>query len=128
MADLFPAASRGKPMSFFSICAFGGTSLGVVVGGFLEQYLNHGWRFIQWLQIIMTFVILVLTVFFTEETRGSVILSRRAAKLRKDTGSNLYQCRTDAEKSSLLVLMKVSMTRPLCKFKYFYDSFSFDFD
>lgn len=53
-------------------------------------------------------------ILFTRETRGSVILSRRAKKLRKETGNDLYQCRSDAERASLAVLLKVSMTRPLC--------------
>jgi hypothetical protein len=52
-------------------------------------------------------------ILFTRETRGSVILSKRAKKLRKETGDERYQCRSDAERASLAVLLKVSMTRPL---------------
>lgn len=54
-------------------------------------------------------------IFFTRETRGSVILSKRAKKLRKETGDERYQCRSDAERASLAVMLKVSLTRPLCK-------------
>jgi len=58
-------------------------------------------------------VLTALIILFTRETRGSVILSRRARKLRKQTGDPRYQCRSDAERASLAVLMKVSMTRPI---------------
>lgn len=63
-------------------------------------------------------VLAVGIIFFTRETRGSVILSKRAKKLRKQTGDDRYQCRADAERASLAVLVKVSMTRPLCESKY----------
>ena len=55
----------------------------------------------------------VAITFCTKETRGSVILSRRAARLRKETGDTRYQCKSDAERASLRVLVKVSMTRPV---------------
>jgi hypothetical protein len=66
--------------------------------------------------MILAAVLAVLIILFTSETRGSVILSRRAKKLRKQTGDGRYQCRSDAERASLAVLIKVSMTRPLCTY------------
>ncbi|GAA5952622.1 hypothetical protein JCM21900_006052 [Sporobolomyces salmonicolor] len=111
VADLFEAADRGLPMSIFSICAFAGTGLGPAVSGYIE--LKKGWRWIEWVQMMVAGVLAVGIIFFTRETRGSVILSKRAKKLRKQTGDDRYQCRADAERASLAVLVKVSMTRPL---------------
>ncbi|BGP36379.1 hypothetical protein JCM10450v2_000279 [Rhodotorula kratochvilovae] len=111
VADLFESHNRGLPMSIFSICAFAGTGLGPAVSGYIELKLR--WRWIQWVQMMLCGVLTVAIIFFTRETRGSVILSRRARKLRKQTGDERYQCRSDAERASLAVLMKVSMTRPL---------------
>ncbi|GAA5918369.1 hypothetical protein JCM1841_002191 [Sporobolomyces salmonicolor] len=111
VADLFEAANRGLPMSIFSICAFAGTGLGPAVSGYIE--LKKGWRWIEWVQMMVAGVLAVGIIFFTRETRGSVILSKRAKKLRKQTGDDRYQCRADAERASLAVLVKVSMTRPL---------------
>lgn len=133
VADLFETHNRGLPMSIFSICAFMGTGLGPAVSGYIE--LKKGWRWIEWvqvsklaatlpprstrgshypLQMMFAGVMAVLIIFFTRETRGSVILSRRARKMRKETGDPRYQCRSDAERASLAVLIRVSMTRPLC--------------
>jgi len=69
-------------------------------------------------------VLTTLIILFTRETRGSVILSRRARKLRKETGDDRYQCRSDAERASLAVLMKVSMTRPICASTFLLDKYS----
>ena len=55
----------------------------------------------------------MLFVIFLRETRGTVILSRKAARLRKETGDDRYQCRADAERASLVTLVKVSLIRPL---------------
>ncbi|POY70052.1 hypothetical protein BMF94_6939 [Rhodotorula taiwanensis] len=111
VADLFESHDRGLPMSIFSICAFAGTGLGPAVSGYIE--FKKGWRWIEWVQMMAAGVLAVLIILFTRETRGSVILSKRARKLRKETGDSRYQCRSDAERASLAVLMKVSMTRPL---------------
>ncbi|GAA6043247.1 hypothetical protein JCM8097_008485 [Rhodosporidiobolus ruineniae] len=111
IADLFLTHERGLPMSFFSISAFAGTGLGPAVSGYIA--LKKGWRWVEWVQMMAAGALAVAIIFFTRETRGSVILSRRAAKLRKQTGDMRYQCRSDAERASLAVLMKVSMTRPL---------------
>lgn len=35
--------------------------------------------------------------------------------MRKETGDVRYQCKSDAERASLAILVKVSLTRPLCK-------------
>lgn len=111
VADLFETHNRGLPMSIFSICAFMGTGLGPAVSGYIE--LKKGWRWIEWVQMMFAGVMAVLIILFTRETRGSVILSRRARKMRKETGDPRYQCRSDAERASLAVLIRVSMTRPL---------------
>ncbi|GAA5899377.1 MFS transporter [Sporobolomyces salmoneus] len=111
VADLFDSHNRGLGMAVFSISAFLGTGLGPAVSGYIE--LKKGWRWIEWVQMMFAGLLAVGIIFFTRETRGSVILSRRAKKLRKETGSDLYQCRSDAERASLAVLLKVSMTRPL---------------
>lgn len=80
-------------MSVFSICAFSGTGrgfsfqqrsvqssadfsfssgLGPALMGWVEEKLPHGWRWIEYIQIMMTCVTLVLLIFCTEETRGKI--------------------------------------------------------
>ncbi|KAK4055318.1 hypothetical protein OIV83_000601 [Microbotryomycetes sp. JL201] len=61
----------------------------------------------------MAGTLLIAIIFFTHETRGSAILSKRAARLRKETGDERYQCRHDLERASFAMLVKVSLLRPL---------------
>lgn len=49
------------------------------------------------------------------ETRSTVILTRLARKLRKDTGNHRYRARVEDERGSFRNLLYVSCTRPLCK-------------
>lgn len=79
--------------------------------------MKKGWRWIEWYQMMVAGAIAIVLVLFTRETRASVLLSRRAKKLRDDLQDDRYQCRSDAERSSISVLMRVSMTRPLCKLR-----------
>lgn len=111
IADLFDSSQRGAPMSLFSLAAFFGTGLAPLVSGFVED--GWGWRGIEYVQIVLSAVLFLTVVTLTKETRGSVILSRRAAKLRKETGDSKYQCRSDAERASIPILIKNSMTRPV---------------
>lgn len=55
----------------------------------------------------------VIVIAYFRETRGNVVLSKRAARLRKETGDDRYQCRADKERESLAILIKTGIRRPL---------------
>lgn len=111
LSDIWETKDRGLPMALFSVGAIFGTGIGPVWSGWVAQDLS--WRWIQWIQAAFTAGGFVLLVIFSPETRGSVILTRRAAKLRKETGDNRYRARAEAERASIAVLIKTSLTRPL---------------
>ncbi|GAA5981250.1 hypothetical protein JCM10908_004038 [Rhodotorula pacifica] len=111
VADLFDASDRGLPMALYSFCAFGANGLGPAVCGYVE--LKKGFRWLEWYQMLVAGVISAALVLFTRETRASVLLSRRARNMRQTLHDDRYQCRSDAERASLAILLRVSMTRPL---------------
>jgi len=78
--------------------------------GYVAQTI--GWRWIEWIEMIMAGATALLVFIFFKETRGSVILSKRAARLRKETGLD-YRCRADEERASLAVLIRTGISRPL---------------
>ncbi|CAD0110080.1 unnamed protein product, partial [Aureobasidium uvarum] len=89
ISDLYRTEKeRSIPMSIF-----GWTS---VVGGAIQRNLN--WRWIYYIQIIFN------------ETRGDVILARRAKKLRKE-GRNAY-AKSELNKDNVFEMLKVSFKRP----------------
>ena len=61
----------------------------------------------------VTFGMFVAVVVGMKETRSSVLLTRLARKLRKETGDNRYRARIEDERASLRSLIFISCTRPL---------------
>ncbi|KAI5475623.1 hypothetical protein MNV49_001133 [Pseudohyphozyma bogoriensis] len=111
IADMFDTNKRGLPMSVLTMITFMGTSFGPGLMGFVGQYC--GWRWIIYIDVIVSGLLSLALIFLTQETRGSVLLSRRAKKLREEKNDPRIQCRSDAERASLLILIKISMTRPV---------------
>lgn len=106
-------------MSMFAFAAVFATGLGPVVAGWVEQTL--GWRWIEWIAMCLSGALTIwLIVYGAQETRGSIILTRRAARLRKETGNPNY--RTPFNPPDLKQLIWISMTRPLREFLSHFDS------
>ncbi|KAK0281698.1 hypothetical protein LTR35_007379 [Friedmanniomyces endolithicus] len=81
VSDIYHAEDRNTAMSLFSGAALLGTGLGPVVSGFIAQ--NTTWRWVFYLQVITCGTVMVFIVFFFNETRGSVLLSRKAKALNQ---------------------------------------------
>jgi len=113
-----------------------GTGLGPLVSGFVAQ--NLSWRWVFWIQVITSGVLVSLVTIFFKETRGSIILSRKAKLLNKwyeklegagalgmevdGTGleKDAKQCcrirwkvKADEERSSIGRMIAVSLYRPI---------------
>ncbi|KAH8832878.1 MFS polyamine transporter [Flagelloscypha sp. PMI_526] len=113
LADIFPPHERGIPMTIFSVACFVGTSIGPAVGGYLEMDQRFGWKWIQWVQMMIAAVQLVIIPVVMTETRVGVLLTRKAKKLRKETGDIRYRARIEDERTSLKTLIFISCTRPI---------------
>lgn len=89
VSDIYHAEERNTPMALFSGAALAGTGLGPFCSGFIAQHIS--WRWIFYLQVIGGGLIILAVVFFFKETRGSVLLSKKAKAL-----NNWYQARENA--------------------------------
>ncbi|KAG0646033.1 Major facilitator superfamily multidrug transporter NAG3 [Hyphodiscus hymeniophilus] len=85
LADLWTVEERGVPMAVFSAAPFVGPAIGPLVGGFLSD--AKGWRWLYWIQLIMSGTTWILITFTLPETYAPTILSKRAKKIRKETGN-----------------------------------------
>ncbi|KAJ6458107.1 MFS polyamine transporter [Mycena vitilis] len=113
IADLWTPRERGLPMAIFSAAALGGTGLGPLVAGWVEMNPNLEWRWIQWIQMIITGFYSLFVPFVMSETRSSILLTRLAKRIRKDTGDHRYRARIEDERTSLATLIFISCTRPI---------------
>ncbi|KAL4986130.1 major facilitator superfamily domain-containing protein [Aspergillus falconensis] len=79
ISDIYHTGDRNTPMSYFSGSVLFGTGLGPLISGFIQR--RACWRWIYYSQAIAAAVFLVILFFFLSETRGSVLLSRKAKTL-----------------------------------------------
>lgn len=89
IADLIPQEQRGIAMALFVLGPLLGPAVGPVVGGFLSEYVN--WEWVFWLIAIVTGVLSIVSFIFMRETFHAVLLRRKAAALRKQTGNMALQ-------------------------------------
>lgn len=89
VADIYQAEDRNTPMALFSGSALFGTGFGPLVAGFVSQNLK--WRWIFYIQAIADGIMVCLIIIIFKETRGSVLISRKAKALNK-----YYEAREEA--------------------------------
>ncbi len=81
ISDIYLKEERNTPMALFSGAALFGVGLGPLVSGFVAQNLD--WRWVFWVQVILWGACILAVIMFFNETRGSVILSRKAVILNR---------------------------------------------
>ncbi|KAE9411519.1 MFS polyamine transporter [Gymnopus androsaceus JB14] len=110
IADIWSVEERGVPMAIFSVTIFMGPCIGPLLGGWIGE--RAGWRWIYWVLFIFAGCCFLLTLFLPE-TLAPVILRKKAAKLRKETGDSKYMTLEEAEKRPLGEVFKTALLRPI---------------
>ncbi|TPX16091.1 uncharacterized protein E0L32_004086 [Thyridium curvatum] len=93
IADMIHAEKRAGAMAAFSVGPLLGPIIGPVIGGFLSS--AKGWRWVFWLIVMISGVCSVAMLLVLKETYAPVILERKAARLRKETGNDLLRSKLD---------------------------------
>jgi MFS family permease len=86
ISDLYDKEGRNTPMALFSGSVLVGTGLGPLVSSIIIQTVgSHGyaWKWVFWHQVIADFVLIVAVASLFKESRGSVILSKKAKALNQ---------------------------------------------
>jgi len=131
LSDVYHAEYRNTPMALYSASALAGTGFGPMLTGFVVTRVF--WRWVFWHQVIALGIVMAGIVVFFKETRGSVLLSRKAAILNKylddiekdntktaaqeDKPSSRvpqvrYNVPSDASKKDILHMIYLSLTTP----------------
>ncbi|KAI0031996.1 MFS general substrate transporter [Vararia minispora EC-137] len=99
-ADLWEPATRSKAMTLFSAAPFGGPALGPIVAGWIAVS-GADWRWLFWALAMFSGVCLLLVLLCLPETYAPVLLARKAARIRKDTGDARYRAPLETSSAPL---------------------------
>ncbi|CRG90987.1 Polyamine transporter 1 [Talaromyces islandicus] len=81
ISDIYHADDRNTPMALFAGSALFGTGLSPLISSVIQT--RTSWRWIYYSHAIAAGIFTVIIYAFFEETRGSVLLSRKARALNK---------------------------------------------
>ncbi|KAK1716857.1 hypothetical protein CaCOL14_001285 [Colletotrichum acutatum] len=93
IADIMPIEQRGRAMSAWALGPLLGPCIGPVAGGYLIK--AAGWRWVYWLVTIVGGIFIPLSWFMMKETFAPLILERKVARLRKETGNTNLRSKLD---------------------------------
>jgi MFS family permease len=89
IADIFEADKQQYAVAYIVFSSVGGSVLGPVVGGFVEEYC--AWRWNIWIQLIFGGAVQLLHFLTVPETRTTIMMDNIAKKRRKSGECpNLY--------------------------------------
>ncbi|KAH7091074.1 major facilitator superfamily domain-containing protein [Paraphoma chrysanthemicola] len=110
LVDLWKNEERGVPMAAFSAAPFIGPGVGPLVGGFLSE--AGGWRWLYWIQLILSGCVWILITFTVPETYAPRLLAVRAKKLRKQTGDAKFVTEQDLDTRPFSQRLSLFLLRP----------------
>lgn len=111
ISDLWNPMERVYAFPVFANAAFMGPIFGPVCGGFIGQYADT-WRWTEWSTLIASGVILVSVILFQPETYAPVLLSWKAAHLRKITGDDRYVAEIEIRADPFFTRLLHALYRP----------------
>lgn len=95
IGDIYLAEQRGSGLSLLFLAPMIGGAIGPAISGAIAETL--GWRSVLWLAAALALSTQIFLLCCFTETYTPVILRRRAAKLRSETGDSAYTTVFDVE-------------------------------
>lgn len=117
--------SRLIPVASYVTAYLCGPAMGPVLGAAILTRFD--WTWIIWLQVIWNSALLLCLAVVLDETRGVIVLRRKAAALRQSTGRSDIRAVGDGARQDVLQTLSISIRRPAIMFISEYVVFSFTF-
>ncbi|KAJ5601977.1 hypothetical protein N7510_011511 [Penicillium lagena] len=111
IADIWNIEDRGMAIAYFAAAPYCGPVLGPIVTGWVNVS-THRLDLFFWINMAFSGVMLIV-VGLIPETYAPVILKRRAAKLRKETGNPNIITEQETKKLSLGDIARTKLIRPI---------------
>ncbi|KAJ5115698.1 major facilitator superfamily domain-containing protein [Penicillium angulare] len=114
VADLWDPLEKTYAFPAYAVPAFTGPMIGQMIGSYIPVTL--GWRWLEWIMLIMGGAILVAVLLFQPETYGNLILYWKASIIRQETGDERYRAPMEMKRETLAQRLKLSVYRPFAMF------------
>lgn len=114
VADLWNPLEKTFAFPLYAIPAFAGPMVGQIIGSYIPSTL--GWRWLEWIMLLMGSIVLVLVFICQPETCGDVLLCWKASIMRKETGDRRFRAPMELNQESLGKRLKLSVYRPFAMF------------
>ncbi|PYH45629.1 MFS transporter [Aspergillus saccharolyticus JOP 1030-1] len=112
LADFWDPVDRAIAIALFASATFAGPTLGPIVGGFLTDS-SLGWRWTAWITLIASAAFGLLAFIIIPETYAPVILKRKAARLRNETGNTELYALLDKSRPTAKDITTKYLLRPV---------------
>ncbi|KAL1968914.1 hypothetical protein VTN77DRAFT_1275 [Rasamsonia byssochlamydoides] len=112
LSDLWTPAERVYAFPMFACASFLGPLLGPVAGSWIGQTGVLSWRWVEWVSLIFSGLVLAIVVLFQPETYGPILLKWKAEHLRRLTGDKRYRGAIEVRKIPLIWRLIRSLYRP----------------
>ncbi|KAI8657011.1 MFS domain-containing protein [Fusarium sp. Ph1] len=112
VADLWNSLEKTWSFPIYTSFGFGGSILGAIMGAYIAPSEVMNWRWVEWIILILSGILLLLVLLFMPETYGPVLLHWRASHYRRITGDSRFYSEHELTGATFLHRLKVSMSRP----------------
>ncbi|KAF2809227.1 MFS general substrate transporter [Mytilinidion resinicola] len=113
LGDVWRPEQRGRSLGIYLLIPLLGAAVGPIIGGFMAARTT--WRWMFWSTSIFQVVMIFVSLLTFRETFGPLILRRRAARLRHETGNQRYYTASEWLDSGRSTFKKLgrALSRPL---------------
>ncbi|KKY24945.1 putative mfs multidrug [Phaeomoniella chlamydospora] len=110
LADVWSPDQRGLSVSIYSLAPLLGPAIGPIAGGFITE--NTTWRWTFWATTMADAIVQFLGIIFLRESYALLLLQRKAAKLNKESGQEIYIGPGATQHHTIGHVLRHSLIRP----------------
>ncbi|ANB12434.1 Tpo3p [Sugiyamaella lignohabitans] len=112
LADMFNDKDRNTPLALYSLGPNLGPVIAPIIAGFLVEYTSS-WRWVLWTLSIINGVVAFVGLITYKETYAPTLLSRKAKKLRKESGNDNLHTVFEIARTPFMERFLTGITRPI---------------
>lgn len=111
IADLWNPLEKTFGFPIYAFIGFSGPLFGPVIGSYIGPS-GIGWRWCEWLMLVLGGIVTVIIVLAQPETYAPLLLSWKAKHFRELTGDDRYRSPLEVRRTTFMTRLKIALYRP----------------